>query len=39
VTEDPPLPDWVTGEVTSDPRYYNSQLALRPFRQWPPSDR
>jgi len=39
VTEDPPLPDWVTAEVTSDPRYYNSQLALHPFRQWLPSDR
>lgn len=38
VTEDPPLPDWVTAEVTSDPRYYNSQLARHPFRQWPGSD-
>ena len=39
VTENPPLPDWVTEEVTSDPRYYNSQLARRPFQQWPPSER
>jgi len=38
VAEDPPLPDWVTEEVTSDPRYYNSQLARHPFRHWTPSD-
>lgn len=25
------LPDWVGEEVTEDPRYYNSNLALNPF--------
>ena len=39
VTEEPPLPDWIAEEVTSDPRYYNSQLARHPFRQWPGSDK
>ena len=28
------LPDWVTEEVTNDPRYYNSNLALLPFKKW-----
>jgi len=27
-------PDWVTVEVTEDARYYNSNLAVRPFREW-----
>jgi adenylate cyclase len=27
-------PDWVTVEVTEDARYYNSNLAVRPFRTW-----
>jgi adenylate cyclase len=28
------LPDWVGEEVTYDIRYYNSQLAVTPFKQW-----
>lgn len=28
------LPDWVTIEVTDDARYYNSNLAAKPFTQW-----
>lgn len=27
-------PDWVTVDVTEDARYYNSNLAVRPFRKW-----
>lgn len=29
-----PLPDWVGDEVTSDPRYYNSNLIANPFSTW-----
>nr|WP_298131129.1 CYTH domain-containing protein [uncultured Pseudoxanthomonas sp.] len=28
-------PDWLAGEVTDDPRYYNLALASRPYRNWP----
>ncbi|MCH6484581.1 CYTH domain-containing protein [Pseudoxanthomonas sp. LH2527] len=28
-------PDWLAGEVTDDPRYYNLALASRPYRSWP----
>ena len=28
------LPDWIASEVTEDMRYYNSYLALHPFKQW-----
>lgn len=28
------LPDWIGEEVSSDPRYYNSNLAKVPFSQW-----
>jgi adenylate cyclase len=28
------LPAWVGEEVTRDARYYSSNLALRPFRDW-----
>lgn len=28
------LPEWLGKEVTGDPRYYNSQLALNPFNKW-----
>ena len=28
------LPDWAGSEVTGDGRYYNSQLAVRPFSLW-----
>ncbi len=31
----PALPDWVAEEVTGDPRYYNVNLATRPFSDWP----
>jgi CYTH domain-containing protein len=27
-------PDWVTGEVSDDERYYNSNLSIRPFKEW-----
>lgn len=28
------LPGWVGAEVTDDPRYANSNLVVRPFRDW-----
>lgn len=28
------LPEWVGAEVTHDPRYLNSHLAVHPFRAW-----
>lgn len=28
-------PDWLGIEVTNDSRYFNSQLAVNPFRTWP----
>jgi CYTH domain-containing protein len=28
------LPPWVTKEVTGDDRYYNSNLAVKPFSKW-----
>lgn len=28
------IPEWIGREVTSDPRYYNSNLATHPFSQW-----
>ena len=28
------LPPWVCEEVTHDPRYFNSNLALQPFQRW-----
>lgn len=27
-------PEWVGPEVTGDPRYYNSNLTVHPFREW-----
>lgn len=27
-------PDWVSEEVTHDPRYFNSSLAAHPYRRW-----
>jgi len=33
-TQEFELPPWVGVEVTSDPRYYNSNLARFPFSQW-----
>ncbi len=32
--QDIDLPAWVTQEVTEDPRYFNSNLATRPFNLW-----
>jgi adenylate cyclase len=34
-TDQPPLPQWVTREVTGDSRYYNNSLAQVPWRTWP----
>jgi adenylate cyclase len=28
------LPDWVEREVTGEERYYNSNLAVTPFKSW-----
>jgi adenylate cyclase len=28
------VPDWAGLEVTADPRYYNANLAARPFNTW-----
>ncbi len=28
------LPDWVAEEVSSDPRYFNSNLLKHPFQSW-----
>ncbi len=28
------LPEWIEEEVTHDPRYYNSNLASNPYKQW-----
>jgi adenylate cyclase len=28
------LPDWIGREVSSDPRYYNSNLSERPYSTW-----
>jgi adenylate cyclase len=27
-------PDWVTGEVSDDARYYNSNLSTNPYKNW-----
>lgn len=28
------LPDWITREVSGDPRYLNSNLSIKPFSSW-----
>jgi len=28
------LPNWVTEEVTGQEKYYNSQLSVKPFKDW-----
>ena len=35
-SEDQPfdMPDWVTEEVTADPRYYNANLINHPYTRW-----
>lgn len=30
-------PEWVGAEVTTDPRYFNSNLATKPYRTWDPT--
>ena len=34
--EDEPFkrPEWLGEEVTGDPKYYNSQLSIKPYTQW-----
>jgi adenylate cyclase len=32
--EEVALPPWVGSEVTGDPRYYNSNLAVHPYQDW-----
>ena len=34
--EDQPFdkPDWIAGEVTGDPKYFNSNLIRNPYRNW-----
>ena len=32
--EDVELPDWVDREISGDPRYYNSNLSIKPFTTW-----
>lgn len=33
-TDIPEIPDWVTEEVTGDPRYYNVNLRENPYSKW-----
>lgn len=33
-TDSPEIPDWVTDEVTGDPRYYNVNLCENPYSKW-----
>lgn len=33
-TEELSLPPWVGKEVSDDPRYYNANLAQKPYTQW-----
>jgi CYTH domain-containing protein len=33
-TENPPLPEWIWKEVTSDYHYRNSYLAQKPYKEW-----
>ena len=28
------LPDWIIKEITHDDRFYNKNLASRPFKSW-----
>ena len=28
------LPDWIDREVSGDPRYFNSNLSIKPFSTW-----
>jgi adenylate cyclase len=29
-----PMPGWIGEEVTGDPRYYNANLVMNPFKNW-----
>jgi adenylate cyclase len=29
-----PLPDWVEREVTDEPKYYNANLTVHPYKNW-----
>lgn len=29
------IPEWIGNEVTDDPKYYNANLVLNPYRNWP----
>jgi len=32
--EEVALPSWVRREVSDDPRYFNNNLAVRPYKEW-----
>jgi adenylate cyclase len=32
--EEVDLPDWIDREVSGDPRYFNSNLSIKPFSTW-----
>jgi adenylate cyclase len=34
-SDEPDLPEWIGAEVSGNPRYYNSNLAITPFSSWP----
>jgi CYTH domain-containing protein len=34
VREQVELPDWIDREVSGDPRYFNSNLSIKPFSSW-----
>ena len=38
-SETPDLPPWVGTEVTSESRYFNSSLSVRPFSEWTAKER
>ena len=33
-TEQFNLPEWIDREITGNPRYYNSELSVNPFKNW-----
>ncbi len=35
-SEQPEWPGWVASEVSGDPRFYNLNLALHPYKTWTP---
>jgi adenylate cyclase len=35
-SEQPEWPEWVQSEVSGDPRFYNLNLALHPYKFWTP---